>query len=82
MAFSVLFDACVFFPAPLRDFLLTLAETELFRPKWTQQIHDEWVRNLLLRRPELDPERLKRTCHTMDTFFPDSLIEGYEDLIP
>jgi len=82
VAFSVLFDACVFFPAPLRYFLLTLAETELFRPKWTQQIHDEWVRNLLLSRPELDPERLKRIYHTMDTFFPDFLIEGYDDLIP
>lgn len=82
MAFSVLFDACVFFPAPLRDFLLTLAETDLFRPRWTHQIHEEWVRNLILRRPGLEPERLKRTCRTMNEFFPDSLIEGYEELIP
>jgi len=82
VVFSVLFDACVFFPAPLRDFLLTLAETELFRARWTDQIHEEWTRNLLLRRPDLNPERLKQTCRTMNQFFPDSLIQGYEDLIP
>ena len=66
----------------MRDFLLTLAETELFRPRWTEQIHEEWMRNLLLRRPDLPPERLKQTCRTMNEFFPDSQVEGYEDLIP
>lgn len=82
MAFSIMLDACVLFPAPLRDFLLTLAETDLFRAKWTEQIHDEWSRNLLLRRPNLEPERLIRTRQTMNNFFPDALIEGYEYLIP
>lgn len=45
MRFLVLFDACVFYPAPLRDFLLDLALTDLFAARWTERIHDEWIRN-------------------------------------
>lgn len=31
MAFGVVFDACVLYPAPLRDLLIRLARTGLFR---------------------------------------------------
>jgi len=37
--FTALFDACVLYPAPLRDLLMHLALTDLFRAKWTDQIH-------------------------------------------
>ena len=33
--FTALFDACVLYPAPLRDLSLHLALTDLFRVKWT-----------------------------------------------
>jgi len=33
--FTAIYDACVLYPAPLRDFLLRLAMTELFRARWT-----------------------------------------------
>ena len=36
--FTALFDACVLYPAPLRDFLMHLALTDLFRAKWTNEI--------------------------------------------
>jgi hypothetical protein len=36
--FTALFDACVLYPAPLRDFLMRLAITDLFRAKWTVDI--------------------------------------------
>jgi predicted nucleic acid-binding protein len=42
-----IYDACVLYPAPLRDFLMQLALTDLFRAKWTHRIHDEWIRNLM-----------------------------------
>ena len=41
--FTVIYDACVFYPAPLRDFLMHLALTELFRARWTETIHEEWI---------------------------------------
>ena len=45
--FTVIYDACVLYPAPLRDFLMHLALTDLFRACWTNTIHDEWIRNVL-----------------------------------
>lgn len=35
MRFVVLFDACVLYPAPLRDLMLNLALTDLFAARWT-----------------------------------------------
>ena len=44
MSFVVLLDANVRFPFTLRDFLVTLATTELYQAKWTDQIHFELER--------------------------------------
>ena len=44
-------------------------------------IHDEWVRNLLKNRPELDPASLQRTVECMNVAVPDALITGHEALI-
>ncbi len=74
-------DACVLYPAPLRDLLLSLAAAGIYRAKWSQRIHDEWIGNLLANRPDLDPERLKVTCTQMNIAVPDSIVTGYEDLI-
>jgi hypothetical protein len=58
--FAVVYDACVLYPAALRDVLVQLATTRIFRAKWTDRIHDEWIRNLLVNRPELKADRLER----------------------
>lgn len=80
--FTALFDACVLYPAPLRDFLMNLAITDLFRAKWTEEIHDEWIRNVLKNRPDLTRERLHRTRDLMNSHVLDCLVTGYQDLIP
>lgn len=82
MRFVVVYDACVLYPAPLRDFLIRLASTGLFAARWTRQIHDEWIRNLLAERTDLSEEQLQRTRALMDQAIPDCLVEGYEQLIP
>lgn len=80
MRFGVVYDACVLQPAPLRDFLIRLATTGLFAAKWTDRIHQEWMGNLLAKRPELE-DQLPRTRELMDQAVPDCLVEGYEPLI-
>lgn len=80
MRFVVLFDACVLYPAPLRDFLMRLATTGLFAAKWTDQIHEEWTGKLLSVRPELK-EQVARTRQLMDQAIPDCLVTGHEPLI-
>lgn len=59
-----------------------MATTELFRAKWTAQIHEEWIENLLLKRSDLNRDQLERTRALMDQAVMDCLVEGYEDLIP
>lgn len=79
--FTAIYDACVLYPAPLRDLLLWLGLSGLFRARWSAQIHDEWKRNLLLNRPDLHPEQLDRTCSLMDGAIPDALVTGHEALV-
>jgi len=45
--FTVVYDACVLYPAPLRDLLMHLALTSIYRARWSEQIHNEWTRNVL-----------------------------------
>lgn len=74
-------DANVLYPAPVRDLLLSLADVKLYRPKWTSLIQDEWVRNLLINRPDINPKSLKRLQAAMNSAFPDAGISSYESLI-
>jgi len=62
-------DACVLYPAPVRDLLLNLADYELFTPKWTDKIQEEWTRNLLLNRPDLTATQLHRAVNAMNNAF-------------
>ena len=79
--YTVLLDACVLYPAPLRDFLIELAAARLFRAKWTWRKQYEWVRNLLRQRPDLTRLQLERTRDLMNQAVLDCLVEDYEDLI-
>jgi len=82
MTISAVFDACVLYPAPLRDFLLRLASAGFVVPFWSVEIRDEWIRSLLRNRPDLKREKLERTCRNMDFHFPKGLVHGYESIIP
>jgi hypothetical protein len=81
VAFTALYDANVLHPAGLRDLLIRLARTGLFRGRWTEQILDEMVASILRRRPDLDASRLARTRELMCEAVPDGLVTGYERLI-
>lgn len=78
----VVYDSSVLYPAPLRDLLMHLALTNLFKARWTDTIHEEWMRNVLKNRPELSRERLERTRQRMDKNVPDALVTRYKELIP
>ena len=83
MPVSVAFlDASVLYPAPLRDLLLELAVSDFYRAKWSDAVHDEWIRALLRRRPDIPASRLERTRRLMDAHVRDALVAGFEDLLP
>ena len=52
--FVVVLDANVLYPFGVRDALLRFAEAGLFRARWSPTIMDEWTRNLLDRRPDME----------------------------
>lgn len=79
--FTVLYDASVLHPAPLRDLLIRLGQTGLFRARWTDAILDEVFRSILRDRADLKPENLTRTRQLMCGAVRDCLVTGYEPLI-
>ncbi|MES1260200.1 MAG: PIN domain-containing protein [Acidobacteriota bacterium] len=68
-------------PPPLRDLFIRLAQTGIVRARWTETIHDEWVRNVLRDNPQIPAERLARARSLMNEAVRDCLVHGYEDLI-
>jgi predicted nucleic acid-binding protein len=78
---TAIYDANVLYSAPLRDLLIRLAQAGLVRGRWTDAIHDEWMRNVLANRSELSAERLARTRSLMDQAVRDCLVTGYESRI-
>lgn len=81
MAYVVVYDACVLYPAPQRDLLIRLARTGLFRARWTDEILDECFRNILANRPDLHADALTRTRQLMIKAVPDCMVHGHEPLI-
>lgn len=80
--FTTIYDACVLYPAPLRDLLVRLAGKGLYRARWSAQIDDEWKRNLLLKRRDLTRGQLDRISTLMEAAIPDALVVGHESLYP
>lgn len=78
----LLLDACVLYPAPLRDLLMRLAVHDLISAKWSERIHEEWIEALLEKRRDLTRGQLERVRELMDRHAGDCLVEGYEARIP
>lgn len=79
-SFVAVYDACVLYPAPLRDLLMHLALSRLYRARWTARIHDEWISALQRQRPDIPAESLAWTRAQMDGAVPDCIVSGYESL--
>ena len=77
----VVLDANVLYPAPLRDSLMHLTLTRAFQAHWTNQIHDEWTRNLKRVRPEITNAQLQRIRDLMNHHARDALVTGFEKRI-
>lgn len=81
MVLVALLDTSVLFPALLRDTLLRVAASGLYRPIWSPHILRELRGRLLSSYPHPPPDVDRLLTHMRDTF-PDSVVQGYERLIP
>jgi predicted nucleic acid-binding protein len=78
---TAIINACVLYSAPVRDLVVRLAQAGLLSARWTDEIHDEWMRSVLKNNPQLSRERLERTRRLMDEAIRDSLVTGHGALV-
>ena len=85
MAFEpsvAVFDACILYPFHLRNIIVQAAVDRLVEARWTDAIHDEWIRNLTANAPAIPIERLQITRRLMSDALPMAMVNGYEEHIP
>jgi hypothetical protein len=76
----VLYDANVLYPFHLRNLLVQLAVNDIVDPRWTDMIHDEWIRNVAAA-GIASRDRLLRTRDIMKRVLPGADVTGYESRI-
>jgi hypothetical protein len=72
----VVYDACVLYPFHLRNLLIQLAVEGVVAARWTDEIHDEWIRSLT-EAGAVSRERLLATRDLMKAVLPDADVRDY-----
>lgn len=85
MAFKppvAVYDSCVLYPFEVRNLLVQFAFDRHVEARWTDEIHDEWIRNLVANTPGLTRSRLEQTRDLMKQAVPSADVTGYQQHIP
>ena len=77
MSQLALLDACVLVPQRLSSLLLTLAEADLFEPRWSEQILSETER-ALVRKLRVPADLARRRVSLMRSAFPEASVVGFK----
>lgn len=77
--FTCVLDTNVIYPINIRDLLFWFAYYDLYTPKWSNHIFDEWD-EVMERKGVPEQERKKRMEWANDAF-PDALVTNYTGLI-
>ena len=76
------YDACVLYPFHLRNVLVQCAFDGLVQARWTDEIHDEWIRSLAANSPATPIARIEATREKMKAVLPEADVADYRTLIP
>lgn len=82
MAFEpsiAVFDACILYPFHLRNIVVQAAVDRLVEARWTDAIHEEWIRNLTADAPTIPIERLQVIRRLMNDALPMATVSGHEE---
>lgn len=77
--FTCVLDTNVIYPIEIRDLLFWFAHFELYTPKWSTHIFDEWKD--LMTRKGVTAEEIINRVEKANKAFPDALVKDYETLI-
>ncbi len=83
--FTAFIDACSLAGALRRNLLLTLAEAEFYRLRWSAQVLAETeaaIEKMLLAKGAADAgTRAAKARRAMETAFEDAMVEGFDELL-
>src|SRR5258708_2478873 len=77
-----IYDACVLYPFHLRNLLVQCAVDRLVEARWTDEIHEEWIRSLSASNPALSPRHLYAARDLMNAVLPAATVSDYEAITP
>ena len=60
---------------------MELSTTGLFRARWTQDINEQWIAAVCVKRPDIAIEKLQSVAAQMDRAVPNCHVTGYEPII-
>lgn len=84
--FAAVLDTNVLYPSLQRDFLLSLAIVNLYRPLWSERILEELHRHELFKKrrygaaEEVATRQADRLVEQLRTHFDDAIVRGWEGL--
>lgn len=77
--YKAVLDTNVIYPIIIRDLLFWFAHYDLYTPKWSENIFDEW-KNVMIRRGVPENLAISR-INIANKAFPDALVHNYEGII-
>ncbi|MCB9317540.1 MAG: PIN domain-containing protein [Lewinellaceae bacterium] len=77
--FTCVLDTNVMLPIEVRDLLFWFAHDDLYTPKWSKHIFDEWED--VMRRKNVPETEIRKRIGWANQAFPDAMVENYEVLL-
>lgn len=78
--FICVLDTNVIYPIEIRDLLFWFAHYDLYTPKWSEHIFNEWAD--VMRRKNVPEEEITKRILKANAAFPDAFVSNYSGLIP
>jgi len=77
--FTCVLDTNVIYPIVIRDILLWFATYELYTPKWSEHIFNEWIG--VMESKGTPRDKINKRIMQVEEAFPDAKVQNYKSLI-
>ncbi|XOV94279.1 MAG: PIN domain-containing protein [Bacteroidota bacterium] len=79
--FTAVLDTNVLYPVIIRDLLFWFAHYDLYTPKWSQHIFEEWRKVIIKNHKGLKADQLTRQIQLANEIFPFAMVKNYDKLV-
>jgi len=74
--FICILDTNVIYPIEIRDLLFWFAHYDLYTPKWSEHIFDEWA--AVMKRKGVSKEEISKRLARANLAFPDAFVSNFQ----